>query len=169
MPPGGDYQGRNSDSTFCRTCTDFKTWAKLHHTKSDTTSNVPESSTNDAESKPKPTRTDCPLDKDGLGTSTWGFLHTVAAYYPENPTENQKKDITQLFSIISRVYPCDSCAQHFRGLLARSPPVVNNRDDLSSWLCWIHNKVNERLHKPLFDCSKVLERWRNGWEDGSCD
>uniref|UniRef100_A0A1B6DEE1 Sulfhydryl oxidase n=1 Tax=Clastoptera arizonana TaxID=38151 RepID=A0A1B6DEE1_9HEMI len=132
-------------------------------------SNINKSSTNDAESKPKPTRTDCPLDKDGLGTSTWGFLHTVAAYYPENPTENQKKDITQLFSIISRVYPCDSCAQHFRGLLARSPPVVNNRDDLSSWLCWIHNKVNERLHKPLFDCSKVLERWRNGWEDGSCD
>lgn len=32
MPPEGetDYHGRPNNSAFCRTCTDFKTWAKLH-------------------------------------------------------------------------------------------------------------------------------------------
>ena len=25
------------------------------------------------------------------------------------------------------------------------------------------------LGKPEFDCSKVFQRWRDGWADGSCD
>ena len=38
------------------------------------------------------------------------------------------------------------------------------------WLCKIHNEVNEMLGKPSFDCSRVLERWRDGPADGvSCD
>ncbi|VDN38458.1 unnamed protein product [Dibothriocephalus latus] len=40
---------------------------------------------------------------------------------------------------------------------------------MSGWLCMQHNLVNEKLKKPLFDCSRVLERWRYGWADGSCD
>ena len=30
-----------------------------------------------------PPRTDCPWDKDQLGRSTWGLLHTIAAHFPE--------------------------------------------------------------------------------------
>ncbi|PNH04056.1 CCR4-NOT transcription complex subunit 1 [Tetrabaena socialis] len=31
------------------------------------------------------------------------------------------------------------------------------------------DKVNELLGKPLFDCSRIAERWREGPKDGSCD
>jgi FAD-linked sulfhydryl oxidase len=41
--------------------------------------------------------------------------------------------------------------------------------ELSQWLCRIHNEINRRLGKQEFDCSKVDERWRDGWKDGSCD
>ena len=33
----------------------------------------------------------------------------------------------------------------------------------------MHNDVNKRMGKKLFDCSKIDERWLDGWKDGSCD
>jgi len=36
-------------------------------------------------------------------------------------------------------------------------------------MCEVHNMVNRKLEKPLFDCSDVNERWRDGWADGHCD
>ncbi|CAG2058530.1 unnamed protein product [Timema podura] len=98
----------------------------------------------------------CPLDKDELGRKTWSFLHTMAAYYPEKPSLYQENDVKQFFSTFSR-------------LLKVSPPATKSQEELSQWLCKIHNSVNERLGKSLFDCSRVNERWRDGWKDGSCD
>jgi FAD-linked sulfhydryl oxidase len=36
---------------------------------------------------------------------------------------------------------------------------------LSDWACRLHNLVNVRLGKPAFDCTKALERWRDGPAD----
>lgn len=33
-------------------------------------------------------------------------------------------------------------------------------DEFSPY-CRMHNEVNSRLNKPLFDCSRVDERWLN--------
>lgn len=52
--------------------------------------------------------------------------------------------------------------------LKASPPQVNSQDELSQWLCKLHNRVNKKLGKDEFDCKKVNERWRDGWLDGSC-
>lgn len=56
----------------------------------------------------------CPLDKDELGKSTWGLLHTMAANYPEKPTIEQVTDMTVFFKILSKYYPCEFCAKDFR-------------------------------------------------------
>ena len=48
-------------------------------------------------------------------------------------------------------------------------PDTSSRKGLSYWFCDYHNEVNRRLGKKEFDCSKVLERWKDGWADGSCD
>ncbi|KAH8857638.1 FAD-linked sulfhydryl oxidase ALR [Schistosoma japonicum] len=47
------------------------------------------------------------------------------------------------------------------------PPKLDNRKTLSGWLCMQHNLVNNKIGKPLFDCSRVLERWRYGWKDNN--
>ena len=49
------------------------------------------------------------------------------------------------------------------------PPEVGSRVKFSRWMCEMHNDVNKRLGKKLFDCSKIDERWLDGWKDGSCD
>ncbi|KAF7247986.1 hypothetical protein EG68_10985 [Paragonimus skrjabini miyazakii] len=53
--------------------------------------------------------------------------------------------------------------------MSKFPPKLDSRDALSGWLCMQHNLVNQKIHKPIFDCSRVLERWRYGWKDGSCN
>lgn len=47
--------------------------------------------------------------------------------------------------------------------------VVKGRASLEKWMCDVHNEVNGRLGKSIFDCGKVGERWREGWKDGRCD
>lgn len=59
-------------------------------------------------------RKDCPLDRDQLGSSTWSFLHTIAAVYPERPSAKESSDVKQFFSFFSKVYPCDYCAKDFQ-------------------------------------------------------
>jgi len=111
----------------------------------------------------------CPPDRSELGSSSWTLLHSVAAYFPEKPTEQQQNDARQLMEIFGRLYPCSDCAEDLRGELAVNPPVTSSGVLFSDWLCRLHNRVSVKLGKPEFDCSKVMQRWRDGWKDGSCD
>ncbi|KAI5721458.1 FAD-linked sulfhydryl oxidase ALR-like [Diaphorina citri] len=148
----------------CRACMDFKTWRKQQAKSSKQTG-----SASGVDSTQQHSPSNCPLDKDQLGQHTWGFLHTVAAYYPDKPSSDQQKDMSTFFTLLSKFYPCEVCATDLAEQLKVRPPATSSQSSLSQWLCWLHNGVNEKLGKPLFDCTKVNERWRDGWSDGSCD
>ncbi|KAL6428530.1 hypothetical protein ACFW04_007874 [Cataglyphis niger] len=157
-----------SNEKPCRACTDFRTWAKHQKEAYD--------SQKEAQKKQDKTpvtsnsiRNNCPLDKDELGSKSWAFLHTIAAYYPDKPNEKQKTEMKNFFHIISEFYPCNVCAEDLREQLKRTPPETDSQEKLSQWLCRIHNVVNKKLGKPEFDCKLVNQRWRDGWLDGSCD
>ncbi|KAJ2333246.1 Flavin-linked sulfhydryl oxidase of the mitochondrial IMS [Coemansia sp. RSA 2681] len=111
---------------------------------------------------------DCPPDSQVLGRATWTFLHTMAAYYPERAEPKQQETMKSLLSSFSHFYPCGRCASHLRQEMAKRPPTVDTRQNLSLWLCQTHNKVNAMLGKDEFDCTKVDERWRDGPSDGRC-
>ncbi|KAJ1981027.1 Flavin-linked sulfhydryl oxidase of the mitochondrial IMS [Dimargaris verticillata] len=112
---------------------------------------------------------ECPPDSEALGRSTWTFLHTMAAYYPNQPTVPQQQGMQIFLRQFAQVYPCGHCASHLRSEMKTDPPRVNSRADLSQWMCETHNKVNDLLGKKIFDCSKVDERWRDGPKDSTCD
>lgn len=59
----------------------------------------------------RPARDDCPVDGNLLGTSTWIFLHTLAARYPVTPSTEEQKEIKQFFNIFAKFYPCSYCAE----------------------------------------------------------
>jgi mitochondrial FAD-linked sulfhydryl oxidase len=111
----------------------------------------------------------CPPDVESLGRATWTFLHTTAAYYPETPTPTQRAHMLQLLHALPRLYPCSHCANDLGVRMQRRPPDVRSRATLAAWLCATHNDINAMIGKPIFDCARVDERWRDGPKDGSCD
>lgn len=64
------------------------------------------------------------------------------------------------FDVLTRIYPCGECAAHFSTLVRRLPPDVSSGESLRQSLCRMHNEVNARLHKPVFNCRFVDARWR---------
>ncbi len=121
----------------------------------------------------------------------------MAAYFPNKPSTQDQENMTQFLRLFSQFYPCPVCAKDFSRLLVlfilyvrmlvlfqffvaiddvqiifrldRHPPKTGSQLELTQWMCWAHNQVNMKLGKPKFDCSKVNERWKDGWKDGSCD
>jgi len=99
------------------------------------------------------------LNSNKLGNSTWLFLHTTAAYYPEYPTNIQKQKMLALIDSISEFYPCHICVEHLKEYIKKNPPTVNSNIELSQWFCKLHNDINLRNNKPIFNCSKILANY----------
>ncbi|CEG63610.1 Putative ERV2 protein-like protein [Rhizopus microsporus] len=97
-----------------------------------------------------------------LGRATWKFLHTMMARYPENPTEQERESLKEFMFLFSKLYPCGECARHFNQMITQYPPQTSSRAAASQWLCAMHNNVNERLKKPLFDCSNIEAKYPCG-------
>ncbi|KAJ7576898.1 ERV/ALR sulfhydryl oxidase domain-containing protein [Mycena floridula] len=173
LPPGMIL---GPDGKPCKVCTAFRTW-KVGSTSTIETDEKTRGKGRDKQSAaaitaavaPQIPPANCPLDSEQLGRSTWAFLHTTAAYYPERPTPNQRANMLSLIRALPILYPCSHCADDFGEDLKVNPPDVSGRVGLSRWLCERHNQVNSKLGKESFDCAKTDERWKTGPEDGSCD
>lgn len=145
----------------CKACVDFKDWLK-------------QGTTTNTEQKPVieqqiSINSECPLMRDDLGRASWSLLHTMAAYYPTEPKQEEQQSMKQFISSFSKVFPCPECRADFQEEIVKSPPDVSNCLGLSTWMCRQHNIVNRKLGKDEFDCRQVLERWRDGPKDGRCD
>ncbi|KAI5120263.1 hypothetical protein M0805_004599 [Coniferiporia weirii] len=192
LPPGMVI---GPDGKPCKICTSFRNWRIPKQSASNPRASSLSSSKNPSSdasfaaiagtmgalagtsaAPAAPTRPDtppegCPPDVEQLGRATWTFLHTTAAYYPETPSPVQRTRMLGLLFALPVLYPCSWCATHLGEEMQRHPPDVSGRAGLSRWLCMRHNEVNERLGKPVFDCSlkSTDERWKDGPSDGSCD
>ncbi|GAN06799.1 conserved hypothetical protein [Mucor ambiguus] len=102
----------------------------------------------------------CPADSVTLGKAAWTLLHTTAAYYPDRPAPSQMDSMRAFMTSFVDNYPCFS--KEFKQYMIEEPIRVGSRKKLSEWLCRQHNKVNEKLGKPAFDCKAVFDRWLQG-------
>lgn len=100
--------------------------------------------------------------KAQLGNSAWRLFHTILARYPEKPSKQEQTTLNLYIHLFAQVYPCGDCARHFQGLLQKYPPQTKNRKTAALWGCHVHNKVNERLSKPEYDCTTILEDYDCG-------
>ena len=101
-----------------------------------------------------------PASFEEVGQSTWTLIHTMAAYYPEKPSETQKRATSQFIQSLTEVYPCKNCAKDLKEELVEVPPRLDNQKEFAKWACDLHNVVNVKLGKPIFPCEFVDKRWK---------
>ena len=77
------------------------------------------------------------------------------AKFPDAPTADDSQALKSYLHLFARLYPCGDCARHFQKILAKYPPQVKSRSSAAAWACHVHNEVNKRLKKDIFDCSKI--------------
>ncbi|KAF5317255.1 hypothetical protein D9611_003633 [Ephemerocybe angulata] len=104
--------------------------------------------------------------KAELGRATWKLMHTMTLRFPKKPNADERQALSSYFYLMSRLYPCGECATEFQQLLAKYPPQTSSRLAASQWLCGVHNEVNKRLKKPMFDCAHVDAAYDCGCGDG---
>lgn len=103
--------------------------------------------------------------KAELGYAAWKVLHTMMAKFPDRPTEEDSDALKSYIHLFARLYPCGDCARHFQKILKKFPPQVASRSTAAAWACHVHNEVNKRLKKDLFDCSKIGDFYDCGCAD----
>lgn len=89
----------------------------------------------------------------------------MMAKFPENPTPDDSLALKTWIQLFARLYPCGDCAAHFQKMLEKYPPQVSSRNAAAGWACFVHNQVNERLHHPIFDCTKIGDFYDCGCGD----
>lgn len=50
-------------------------------------------------------------------------------------------------------------------MLRKYPPQTSSREAASQWGCFVHNVVNERLGKEIFDCNEISTKYSCGCAD----
>eukprot|EP00457_Paulinella_chromatophora_P015817 gb/GEZN01016499.1/.p1 GENE.gb/GEZN01016499.1/~~gb/GEZN01016499.1/.p1 ORF type:complete len:182 (-),score=31.05 gb/GEZN01016499.1/:220-765(-) len=104
-----------------------------------------------------------------LGQSGWTLLHSMAAYYPDTPSQQDRKQMSSFLHGVARFFPCEFCALHMQEWCHEQPPehAVSSRENLSVWMCKLHNDVNRNKRKPEFPCTlrQLDMRWRDGVPD----
>lgn len=97
-------------------------------------------------------------------------MHTMMARFPEAPTPDDSLALQTYIQLFARLYPCGDCASHFQLLLQEFPPQTSSRNAAAGWACFVHNEVNKRLKKELFDCTKIGDFYDCGCgEDNKVD
>ncbi|KAI8627976.1 ERV/ALR sulfhydryl oxidase domain-containing protein [Xylariaceae sp. FL1651] len=103
--------------------------------------------------------------KAELGRASWKLFHTMMARFPEKPTEDDSLALKTYIQLFARLYPCGDCASHFQKLIKKYPPQIGSRNAAAGWACHVHNQVNERLKKPIFDCNNIGDFYDCGCGD----
>lgn len=90
----------------------------------------------------------------------WTLLHMMTGAFPEEITPELAKKWNTFLLLFGHFYPCKLCSSHFLKMQKELTPFSGNKkEELMVYLCQMHNKVNERLGKPIHDCSKVKQEW----------
>jgi hypothetical protein len=101
------------------------------------------------------------LDPNVWGPKFWFFFHTITLNYPNHPNGVTKKKYYDFVQNIPMFLPVEEIATHFSKLLNEYPiqPYLDNRESFIKWFWFIHNKINEKLEKPVITLNEFYIKY----------
>lgn len=100
------------------------------------------------------------------GPLGWATLHSVAALYPDSPTDAEMQLINRWIESFRMCIVCEKCKQHFTTLLAEYklmyPDWNTSRKHLTLFVIRAHNTVNVRqISKPTLSVEEAVTALRS--------
>jgi hypothetical protein len=97
------------------------------------------------------------MSKSVWGPATWSLLHCMVLKINDNIVHSQLNDLKDMIMNISANLPCPNCTQHAISYLNSNKfNLINNIYTLRIFMHNFHNKVNERLKKPIMSYEEHL-------------
>lgn len=101
------------------------------------------------------------------GPHLWKSLHMITMGYPNEPTDEQKKNYKSFFENFYLVIPCSICANNYKQHLIDIPltnNVLKNKDSLVRWVIDIHNLVNKETGKKVLSYEEAITLISNNFK-----
>jgi hypothetical protein len=106
------------------------------------------------------------LGPDVWGPHLWKSLHMITLGYPNDATDEQRKNYKSFFEKFHLVIPCSICANNYKQHLIDIPltnDILKNKDSLIRWLIDIHNLVNKETGKPILTHDEAIALMKNNF------
>ena len=107
------------------------------------------------------------LGPDVWGPHLWKSLHMITMGYPNEPTDEQKKNYRYFFENFHLFIPCSICANNYKQHLIDIPLTndsLKDKESLAKWVIDIHNLVNKETGKKIYSHEEALAHIRNNFE-----
>ena len=86
------------------------------------------------------------------------FMHFVSLGYPDNPSQDDRRQYKEFYESLQHILPCGACAQNYK-LNLQEMPIENSldsRDTLIKWVIDIHNEENQETGKKTLGHEEAL-------------
>ena len=96
------------------------------------------------------------------GKHAWIFLHSVSMNYPDNPTNDDRKNYKNFFENLRFILPCEVCKKHYSKHIQGKPieHSLHSKKKLVEWVIEVHNQVNISLNKPTMSYDQVIDLYK---------
>ena len=94
--------------------------------------------------------------KNHWGTFLWGYIHTITIIDFDDSIEMSNQCIHILKQII---FPCKKCHAFYTENLYELENIDKEPMSLFKWSWNLHNKVNQKLNKPIISYEEALSLW----------
>jgi hypothetical protein len=100
------------------------------------------------------------------GPHYWFFLHTIAISYPKYPNTITKKKYYEFIQNLPMFFPNENIASEFSNLIETYPvaPYLDCQDAFIRWVHFIHNKINEKLEKPVITLNQFYVKYYENYK-----
>jgi hypothetical protein len=108
------------------------------------------------------------IGPDTWGPHGWKFIHFLALAYPNEPTDEQKKNYKNFFEAMQHVLPCSLCANNYKRHITVELPiteaVLTDKESFVKWSIDMHNLVNKETGKLPLSYDEALTLIYNNFE-----
>jgi hypothetical protein len=96
---------------------------------------------------------------EAWGPILWAILHSLAEKYNKLVSMLYKKEEelywTNLIKLTESILPCKDCRNHYKDYLSKKKINLKEPDFVKLFFYNLHNDINLRNDKPLFDYSNL--------------